>query len=137
MKIDNSGAGLSPWRRRILPLLLAAVRALVAYVILRAPFELLVRDTLFLSGYAPHWLQYALAALMAVGAVLFVYLRTVAAGAATLAVALLLFEFLWRRVGQEPHGTTLAASCALLAILAFSDWSTRRLQRRIYGIPPN
>jgi hypothetical protein len=137
MKIDNTGAGLSPWRRRILPLLLAAVRALVAYVILRAPFELLVRDTLFLSGYAPHWLQYALAALMAVGAVLFVYLRTVAAGAATLAVALLLFEFLWRRVGQEPHGTTLAASCALLAILAFSDWSTRRLQRRIYGIPPN
>ena len=137
MKIDNSGAGLSPWRRRILPLLLAAVRALVAYVILRAPFELLVRDTLFLSGYAPHWLQYALAALMAVGAVLFVYLRTVAAGAATLAVALLLFEFLWRRVGQEPHGTTLAASCALLAILAFSDWSTRRLQRRIYGIAPN
>jgi hypothetical protein len=136
MKIDNTGAGLSPWRRRILPLLLAAVRALVAYVILRAPFELLVRDTLFLSGYAPHWLQYALAALMAVGAVLFVYLRTVAAGAATLAVALLLFEFLWRRVGQEPHGTTLAASCALLAILAFSDWSTRRLQRRIYGIPP-
>ena len=74
---------------------------------------------------------------MAVGAVLFVYLRTVAAGAATLAVALLLFEFLWRRVGQEPHGTTLAASCALLAILAFSDWSTRRLQRRIYGIAPN
>ena len=137
MKIDNSGAGLSPWRRRILPLLLAAVRALVAYVILRAPVELLVRDTLFLSGYAPHWLQYALAALMAVGAVLFVYLRTVAAGAATLAVALLLFEFLWRRVGQEPHGTTLAASCALLAILAFSDWSTRRLQRRIYGIAPN
>ena len=137
MKIDNSGAGLSPWRRRILPLLLAAVRALVAYVILRAPFELLVRDTLFLSGYAPHWLQYALAALMAVGAVLFVYLRTVAAGAATLAVALLRFEFLWRRVGQEPHGTTLAASCALLAILAFSDWSTRRLQRRIYGIAPN
>ena len=137
MKIDNSGAGMSPWRRRILPLLLAAVRALVAYVILRAPFELLVRDTLFLSGYAPHWLQYALAALMAVGAVLFVYLRTVAAGAATLAVALLLFEFLWRRVGQEPHGTTLAASCALLAILAFSDWSTRRLQRRIYGIAPN
>ena len=137
MKIDNSGAGMSPWRRRVLPLLLAAVRALVAYVILRAPFELLVRDTLFLSGYAPHWLQYALAALMAVGAVLFVYLRTVAAGAATLAVALLLFEFLWRRVGQEPHGTTLAASCALLAILAFSDWSTRRLQRRIYGIAPN
>ena len=136
MKIDNSGAGMSPWRRRVLPLLLAAVRALVVYVMLRAPFELLVRDTLFLSGYAPHWLQYALAALMAVGAVLFVYLRTVAAGAATLAVALLLFEFLWRRVGQEPHGTTLAASCALLAILAFSDWSTRRLQRRIYGIPP-
>ena len=137
MKIDNSGAGMSPWRRRVLPLLLAAVRALVVYVMLRAPFELLVRDTLFLSGYAPHWLQYALAALMAVGAVLFVYLRTVAAGAATLAVALLLFEFLWRRVGQEPHGTTLAASCALLAILAFSDWSTRRLQRRIYGIAPN
>ena len=137
MKIDTSGAGMSPWRRRVLPLLLAAVRALVVYVMLRAPFELLVRDTLFLSGYAPHWLQYALAALMAVGAVLFVYLRTVAAGAATLAVALLLFEFLWRRVGQEPHGTTLAASCALLAILAFSDWSTRRLQRRIYGIAPN
>ena len=137
MKIDNSGAGMSPWRRRVLPLLLAAVRALVVYVMLRAPFELLVRDTLFLSGYAPRWLQYALAALMAVGAVLFVYLRTVAAGAATLAVALLLFEFLWRRVGQEPHGTTLAASCALLAILAFSDWSTRRLQRRIYGIAPN
>lgn len=137
MKIDNAGAGLNPWRRRVLPLLLAAVRALVAYVILRAPFELLIRDTLFLSGYAPHWLQYALAALMVVGAVLFVFMRTVAIGAVLLAVALLLFEYLWRRMGQEPHGTTLAASCALLAILAFSDWSTRRLQRRIYGTAPD
>ena len=137
MKIDNAGSGLSPWRRRVLPLVLAAVRALVAYVILGAPFELLVKDTLFLTGYAPHWLQYALATLMAVGAALFVFPRTVAVGAALLAASLLLFEFLWRHVGQDPHGTTLAASCALLGILALSDWSTRRLQRRIYGTAPN
>lgn len=136
MKIDAAGAGLSPWRQRVLPLLLRFARAAVAYIMLRWPLDLLLRDPIFLAGYAPHVLQYVLAACMAIGMLLFVASRTVVYGALLIGASLLVFEFLWRAVGQQPHYTTLIASLAVIGFLSLAEWYTRRLQRRIYGSGP-
>ena len=50
MKITDSGAHLSPWRRRVLPLMMMALRALVAWVVLRSAVDLLLHNALFLAG---------------------------------------------------------------------------------------
>ncbi len=133
MKIDQSGQGLSPWRQRVLPLLLRCIRAAVGYLLLRTPIDLLLHDPLFLAGLAPRWTQYLLAGVMGLGVVLFVASRTVLSGALLMALTLIVFEFLWRHTGQLPHGTTLAASLAIVALLTAGEWSARHLQRRIYG----
>ena len=135
MKITDAGVGLSPWRRRVLPLLLLGLRAFVAYLLLRPPVELLLRDRLFFSGLAPHWLQYALAAFLVVGGVLFILSPTVVYGALACAAGIGLYEYCWMRVGIGPPGTTLPNAFALLAVLATGEWLSRRVQRRVYRLP--
>ena len=133
MKITDAGAELSPWRRRVLPVMMMALRAAVAWYVLRTPLYVLTQNPLFLKGVAPGWAQYALCVPLVAGGLAFIWSRSVVWGAMLAGAGLMLFEYCWRRVGQEPHGATLASSVSLLAVLAVGEWLARRVQRRVYG----
>ncbi len=133
MKITDAGVGLSAWRRRVLPVLLALLRMVVAYMLLAPPIDMLWHDPLFLKGFAPHAAQYVLAVVLAVGGGLFVASPTVVIGALVCAAGLCLFEYCWWRIDSGRVGSTLITALALLAVLASGEWLSRRLQRRVYG----
>ena len=133
MKIADSGVHLSPWRRRVLPLMMMALRALVAWVVLRSAVDLLLHNALFLAGHAPHWLQYVLAAVLVGGGVAFIWSPTVVWGAVVVGAGLGIYEYLWRLNGQAPHPTAFMSSLALLFVLALGEWLARRVQKQVYG----
>ena len=133
MKLDQSGAHLSPWRRRVLPLMMMALRALVAWVVLRVPVDALLNNPAFFSGLAPHWMQYVAAGILVAGALAFVWSGTVVLGAAVLIAGLAAYEHRWAQVAPGPTGKPLLTSVLLIGVLAAGEWLARRAQRRIYG----
>ena len=133
MKITDSGAHLSPWRRRVLPVMMMALRALVAWLVLRVPLDTLVHNALFLRGLGPAWLGHVAAALLVAGALAFVWSRSVLWGALVLVVGLYVYEQRWHAVVPGQSGKALATSVLLILVLAAGEWLARRAQARIYG----
>jgi len=133
MKITDSGAHLSPWRQRVLPVMMMALRALVAWIVLRTAVDALLHNPLVMSGHAPQWLRYVLAAVLAAGGLAFIWSRTVVAGAVVVAAGLGLYEYLWRLNGQAMFRTAFLGSLALLFVLALGEWLARRVQKKVYG----
>ena len=99
MRIAGSGADLPRWRRSVLPAVMALLRLLVAYLLTRGELQALLTSPSVLSTRLVAPSRYGLATAMAAGIVLFVLPRTVAYGAALLALALGIFEHLWRHFG--------------------------------------
>jgi len=132
VRVAGSGAALPRWRRAVLPAVMTLLRLLVAYLLTRGELHALVSDPSVLTGRLSSAARYGLAAGLVVGALLFVLPRTVAAGALLLALALGLFEYLWRRLDLPP-GHVYGYALALLIVLAASDWLVTRVQRRVYS----
>ncbi len=133
MKITDSGVHLSPWRRRVLPLMMMALRALVAWIVLRTAVDALLHNPSLLSGHAPQWLQYVLATVLIAGGIAFVWSPTVVAGALVVAAGLGIYEYVWRLNGQATFRTAFISSLALLFVLALGEWLARRVQKKVYG----
>jgi hypothetical protein len=132
MRVTGSGADLPRWRRSVLPAVMTLLRLLVGYLLTRSELQALLTSPSVLSTRVPAPSRYALAAAIAAGVVLFVVPRTVAYGAALLALSLGIFEYLWRHLGLPPQNV-YGYALALLVVLAGSDWLVARLQRRIYS----
>jgi hypothetical protein len=132
VRVTGSGADLPPWRRSVLPAVMTLLRFLVVFLLTRAELRALVSDPSVLTGRLSAVTRYGLAAGLIAGGVLFVLPRTVPAGALLLALALGLFEYLWRRLDLPP-GHVYGYALALLIVLAVSDWLVRRVQRRVYS----
>jgi hypothetical protein len=108
------------------------LRLMVVYLLTRGELRALVADPSVLTGRLSPGSRYGLAAGLVVGGILFVLPRTVAAGALVLALALGLFEYLWRRLDLPP-GHVYGYALALLIVLAASDWFVSRVQRRVHS----
>ena len=132
MRVTGSGADLPRWRRAVLPAVMTLLRFMVVYLLTRGELQALLSDPGVLSGRLSAATRYGLAAGLVTGGVLFVLPRTVAAGALVLALALGLFEYLWRRLDLPP-GHVYGYALALLIVLAASDWLVTRVQRRVYS----
>jgi hypothetical protein len=132
VRVAGSGAELPPWRRTVLPAVMTLLRLLVVMLLTRAELRALLADQGVLAGRMAAATRYGLAAGIVVGAILFVLPRTVAAGALVLALALGLFEYLWRRLDLPP-GHVYGYALALLIVLAVSDWMVRRVQAKVYS----
>ena len=105
---------------------------MVVYLLTRGELQALVSDPSVLSGRLSAAARYGLAAGLVIGGVLFVLPRTVALGAGLLALALGLFEYVWRR-HDLPPSHVYGYALALLAVLTVSDWLVTRVQRRIHA----
>jgi hypothetical protein len=132
VRVTGSGAELPPWRRTVLPAVMTLLRLLVVMLLTRAELQALLPDQGVLAGRMAAATRYGVAAGIVVGAILFVLPRTVAAGALVLALALGLFEYLWRRLDLPP-GHVYGYALALLIVLAVSDWMVRRVQAKVYS----
>lgn len=131
MAIEGSGAGLPLWRRRVLPVVMALLRLMVAYFVAYAPADILLRHPAVLSHTVALPGRIAVGLTLVAGALLFCLSRTVIAGALLLAVGLGIFEWLWERAGAQ-HSPLYLYALALIIVLAASETLTRRIRRRIY-----
>lgn len=132
MILPRTGADLPPWRRHVMPWLMAAVRALIAWFVLRDPLLSLVGKGAFVTDVAGRPIGWTIGTLLAVGSLLFVWPRTVLIGYAMLVAGVVAFELLWRRLGM-PGGSLLATALGLFTVLAFGEWLVQRLQKRLYA----
>jgi hypothetical protein len=131
MAIEGSGTRLPLWRRRVLPVVMALLRLMVAYLVAYAPADILLRHPAVLSHTVALPGRIAVGLTLVAGALLFCLSRTVIAGALLLAVGLGIFEWLWERAGA-PHSPLYLYALALIIVLAASETLTRRIRRRIY-----
>jgi hypothetical protein len=134
MILPRTGDGLPPWRRRVSGWMMSALRALIAWIVVRSQVStLVVTGGGFVGMTMGAPIRYATLAALVAGAVLFTWSRTVLAGFALLAVGLGVFEYHWRTMGMG--GDQYLWSLAVLAVLAAGEWLVRRVQRRLYSPP--
>ncbi len=133
MPITGSGEHLSPWRRQVMPWLMALLRAFIAFALLRVPVISLWQNPLLLRGLAPHFMQYVLIALVVVAGLAFVLSRTVIWGAVGCIVTLVAFDYRLSAFVVMPQDRTLFSSMALIAVLTVGELLARRVQRQVYG----
>ena len=93
MRITDSGRHLSPWRRSVLPGLMAALRAVVAFLVLRGPVDTLLHNEMYLRGLAPHWVQIAAGVALAASGAAFVWPPSVVWGGLLAIAGLAAFEY--------------------------------------------
>lgn len=134
MRITDSGRHLSPWRRTVLPGLMAALRAVVAFLVLRGPVDTLLHNELFLRGLAPHWAQVAAGVALALSGAAFVWPPSVVWGGLLAIAGLAAFEYRWRMI-VPIAGSTFLSAAALIGVMCAGAWLSRRVQRRVYGTP--
>lgn len=134
MILPRSGAELPPWRRHVMPWLMAGVRALMVWFLLRAPLEALVQEHGFVTSFVGKPIAWTVATLLAVGGALFVWPRTVLIGYAMVVAGVIAFELIWRRLGM-PGGSLLVSALGIFTVLAAGEWLSQRLQKRLYAPP--
>lgn len=132
--LPRTGADLPAWRRQVMPWLMAAVRALVAWFLLRSPLELLLREPNAAAEAVGRPLAWGVASLLAVGAVLFAWPRTVLIGYVPLVAGVVGFEWIWRRLGMA-SGTLVVSALGIFTVLAIGEWLVQRVQKRLYAPP--
>jgi hypothetical protein len=131
MRLSRSGAGLPPWRRQVLPWVMALARLAAAWLVTQWQLHALLLQASVLHSRVGAPTRFAIAALLAGGALLFAWPRTCLLGFTLLVAGLGAFEWLWQRLGV-PGGALLSWSVAILAVLAAGEWLTRRVQRHLY-----
>jgi hypothetical protein len=129
--LPRTAAGLPPWRRQVMRWVMAAVRLAAGWLVIRTQLGALAVTPSFLQAAVGAPLCYAVAALLITGLPAFAWPRSYLGGFALLAGGLAGFEWLWQRAGMAPD-PVMPASFAVLAVLAFGEWLTRRVQRRLY-----
>jgi len=131
MMMPRSGAGLPAWRRQVMPWLMAAVRLVVAWFVVHGALAALVMQPSFLHDAVSAPMRYAVAALMFLGVIAFVWPSTCIVGFLLLTAGLVSFEWIWQHLGL-PSGSLPYATIGALGVLAFGEWLVRRLQDRLY-----
>jgi hypothetical protein len=118
-----------PWRQRIMPKLMAALRLVVVVLLFRGPFAFAFQPPAVLE--VPLVWRCVFIALLIVGTPLFCAPRTVVWGGLLLSAAVGAYQILWREAGQAAQGAPWAA-IALLGVLVLGELSGRaaRLQLR-------
>lgn len=134
MMLPRTGADLPPWRRQVMPWLMAAVRLMVAWYVLRPALAALLREPSFIADAFGRPVAWGVGTLLAVGALLFAWPRTVLLGYPMLVVGVLAFEWLWRSLGA-PNTTLLVSALAIFTVLAIGEWLVQRVQKRLYAPP--
>lgn len=130
--LPRTGTDLPPWRRQVMPWLMAGVRLMVAWFLLRSPLAALLREPSFVAETVGRPLSWTVGTLLAVGALLFVWPRTVLIGYAMLVVGVVTFEWIWRTLGM-PSGSLLVSALGIFTVLAAGEWLVQRLQKRLYA----
>lgn len=131
MPLPRSGSGLPPWRRQVLPWIMAVARLAAAWLVTQWQLHALLLQASLLHARVGAPTRFAIAALLAGGALLFAWPRSYLVGFALLVAGLGAFEWLWRPLGV-PGGALLSWSVAILTVLAAGEWLTRRVQRHLY-----
>ena len=131
MMLPRTGAGLPAWRRQVMPWVMGLVRLAVAWVVTHGALGALVLEPSFLHDTVGAPMRYAVAALLALGTAGFVWPATCVLGFVLLTAGLVAFEWIWQR-GGRPSGTLPYSAVGALAVLAFGEWLSQRLQRRLY-----
>ncbi len=129
--LPTDAAGLPAWRQKVMPWIMGLVRLGAGWVVVNAPLAELVDKGSFLRVLAGMPLRMTIAALYAVGLALFAWPRTCFYGYGLLLLAIGGFEWLWSRTGLS-SGLLPFRFVAVLTVLAFGEWLTRRVQRRLY-----
>lgn len=121
-------ADLPEWRRRVMPALMAALRAAMAWAIFRSAVTFIWAPPSLL--HLPPLGRVVFGALMIVGGPLFLWPRTCHWGGLSLALAVGCYEWLWRAAGLPPGGMPWLA-VVLLAVLVAGERVAQAAQRRV------
>jgi len=113
---------------------MAALRLMVAWFLLRSPLDMLVQKTSFAADAVGRPIAWGVASLLAIGALLFAWPRTVLIGYAMLVAGVIGFEWIWRRMGM-PGGMLVVSGLAIFTVLAAGEWLVQRMQKRLYAPP--
>lgn len=132
MILPTTGTDLPPWRRQVMIWLMAAVRLLVCWFLLREPLAALLSEPGFIVPALGRPVAWTVATLFAVGALLFAWPRTVLVGYALLVAGLLGYEWIWHRLGGW-SGRLLFSGLAIFTVLAAGEWLVHRVQKRLYA----
>jgi hypothetical protein len=127
--LPRDGSGLPAWRRAVMPWVMAAVRAVALWLVLRGPAAFLWQPPF--PSLVPTPLRWAILLLLILATPLFVVSRTCWVGAAIAALGLGGYEWLWSRTGL-PHGDVPFASFIMVAVLAIGETVSRRVRRDLY-----
>ena len=124
----REGVIVEPWRQRVMPKLMAALRLAVVVLVFRGPlvFACLPPDSLAL----PQAWRVLFVVLVAIGAPLFCAPRSVVWGGLLLAAGVGAYQILWRATGLPLNGAPWAA-VALLAVLVLGEWGGRAAKQRL------
>jgi len=129
--LPTDASGLPAWRQKVMPWIMGLVRLGAGWVVVKAPLTELIDKASFLRVLAGMPLRRTIAALYIVGLALFAWPATCFYGYGLLLVAIGAFEWLWTRTGIS-SGLLPFRFVAVLTVLAFGEWLTRRVQRRLY-----
>jgi hypothetical protein len=132
MILPRSGADLPPWRRLVMPWIMALARLAAGWIVTQGALGALLLRTSFMASMVGAPLRFGIAALLGAGLVTFAWPRSYLLGFGLLLAGLAAFEWLWWRLGL-PSGSLALWSVAILAVLAAGEWLTRRVQARVYA----
>lgn len=132
MILPTSGSDLPAWRQKVAPWLMAAVRLMVGWFLVRGQLNMLVVESGLSRLSATAAERWAMAAVLVVGALLFAWPRTCLVGGVVLLAGLAWFEWLWARMGLT-RGDSMTYALALVGVLAAGEWAVRRMQHRLYA----
>jgi hypothetical protein len=129
--LPTDASGLPAWRQKVMPWIMGLVRLGAGWIVVNAPLAELVDKASFLHVLASMPVRTTIAVLYVLGLALFAWPATCFYGYGLLLLAIGAFEWLWTRTGMS-SGLLPFRFVAVLTVLAFGEWLTRRVQSRLY-----
>jgi hypothetical protein len=129
--LPTDASGLPAWRQKVMPWIMGLVRLGAGWIVVNGPLAELLDKASFLRVLAGMPLRTTIAALYVLGLALFAWPATCFYGYGLLLVAIGAFEWLWARTGIS-SGLLPYRFVAVLTVLVFGEWLTRRVQGRLY-----
>jgi len=127
--LPRDGSGLPAWRRAVMPWVMAAVRAIALWLVLRGPVAFLWHPPM--PSLVSTSLRWVILGLLTLATPLFIVSRTCGLGAVITVLGLSGYEWLWLRTGL-PRGDVPFASFIMVAVLAIGETVSRRVRRDLY-----
>ncbi len=128
--LSRDGHGLPPWRRQVMPWLMAVLRLAIIWAIFRGPIQFVWAPPSVL--HLPEHLRLTFLILLIVGSPLFLWPRSCWMGGMSLAAAVMVYETLWRGSGLPAVGTPLLA-VGLIVVLVLGEVVAGVARRRVYS----